>query len=157
MAVASLLFEDNGTRHRDLVLRLDHFERRCDSFYLGHDNDVLPGRRDAEKVRLVLVRLLEQWLREVTVLSSGETTYLPYEFDDQATGWLQVSAVSEETVEVLPVWSDLAGWEMTPSRFPDVQGRVGKPTPVWKNLAPQGMTRQELLAQIEESIQAASA
>jgi hypothetical protein len=156
MAVASLSFLDNGTLHGDLVLLLDHFERRCDSFYLAHDNNLLPEERDAEKVRLVLVRLLEEWRQAVAVLGAGEVTYLPYEFDDQATGWLHVSAFDDDDVEVLPVCSALEGWAFSPTSFIDEEQRIGKTTPVWKNLPSQRMSHRELLDQIEASIDAAS-
>lgn len=94
-----------GPLHGDLVLRLNQFDRRCDSFYLNlnlaHDNSLLPEDRHAEKVRRVLVRLLEEWKLAVVALHRGEVTYLPYEFDDQATGWLQVSAVNSDYLELL--------------------------------------------------------
>ena len=93
-----------------MVFRLDEFERRCDSFYLALDNYLLPEDEDAEKVRAVLVRLLEQWRLLITGLGPGEVTYLPYEFDDQCSGWIQVTAVRNDDVESLPVWSNLEGW-----------------------------------------------
>jgi hypothetical protein len=79
------------------------------------------------------------------MVAAGEVAYLPYEFGDQATGWLQVSAVSDDDVELLPVWSTREGWAFSPSSFAEEAGRIGRTTPVWKNLAPQRMTRQELL------------
>lgn len=156
MAVVSLsfAFEDNGTQHNDLVLRLDEFERRCDSFYLALDNYLLPEDEDAEKVRAVLVRLLEQWRLLVTGLGPGEVTYLPYEFDDQCSGWIQVTAVRNDDVELLPVWSNLEGWAFYPSSFTEELGRIGATTPVWKSLPAQHMTRGDLLNEIEKSIEA---
>ena len=155
MAVVSLSYEDNGSQHNDLVLRLGEFERRCDSFYLALDNYVLPDAEDADKVRQVLVQLLEQWRNLVAELGPGQVTYVPYEFDDQSSGWIQVSAVGEDQVELLPVWSGLEGWAFYPSSFADELGRIGKTTPVWKSLAPQRMSRGELLSQIGASISAA--
>jgi hypothetical protein len=58
--IFSLTFEDGGTLHSDLVLRLDGFDRRCDSYHLALDPEGLPEQEDAEKVRLVLVRLPER-------------------------------------------------------------------------------------------------
>jgi hypothetical protein len=55
MAVLSLSFEDIGEAHNDLVLNLDEFVRRCDTYYLASDPDLLPDQRDADKVRSVLV------------------------------------------------------------------------------------------------------
>jgi hypothetical protein len=156
MAVMSLSFENNGTAHNDLVLRLDQFERRCDTYYLALDNLFVTEKSGAEKVRLVLIRLLQLWRDAVIALHHG-MTHLPYEFDDQATGWLQISLDSGDAVEVLPVWSALEGWAISPSAFLDDLERIGKVTSVWKNLSAQRMTRQELLERIETSIEAASA
>lgn len=50
MAVMSLSFENSATAHDDLVLRLDQFERRCDSYYLALDNLLLSEEHGADKV-----------------------------------------------------------------------------------------------------------
>ena len=151
----SLEFEDQGTQHGDLVLRLDHFDRRCDSYYLAIDTALSRDQEDADKVRRALVRLLEQWRTDVLDVSVGATTHLPYEFDDQASGWLQLTATSENDVAVLPVWSTLEGHALTPSAYAEGRDRIGKTTPVWKTLRPQIMPRAEVLARIGESIAAA--
>jgi hypothetical protein len=155
VSLMSLAFEDNGTMHGDLAPQLDHFDRRCDSFYLAADPDLLPDRNDAAKVRLVLVRLLEQWRVDVNRLAAGAPTFLPYESDDQASEWLQVTAVADEAVTVLPVWSDLGGWAFNPSTYSNGTERIGDTTPVWDDFRPQAMTRAELLDQIDRCITAA--
>jgi hypothetical protein len=55
----------------------------------------------------------------------------------------------------LPVWSALEGWAFNPTSFGDVRERIGKTSPVWKNPSLQRIKRQELLEQIEMSIDAA--
>jgi len=151
-----LTFEDNGRAHGDLLLHLEGFERRCDSYYFALDGGVLPGREDAEKVRQVLRQLLRGWRAAVVALKSGEVALLPYEFDDECSGWLRVSIGDDDTVEVLPVWSRLEGWAFYPSSFEESLDRIGPTTPVWSDLPPQLMTRGQILASIDSSIAGAS-
>ncbi len=103
-------------------------------------------------MRLVLTRLLEQWRSDVASVANGRTTHLPYEFDDERSGWLQVTAVDDVTVAVLPVWSMLEGWAFTPSSYAAGQESLGKTKPVWTRLQPQRMTRDEALSRIGEAI-----
>jgi hypothetical protein len=152
----SLSFEDNGKVHNDLVLSLDEFVRRCDSYYLALDSDLLPERRDADKVRAVLIRLLEQWAEAVRELPDGGVTFLPYEFDDEASGWLQVTAIDKDNFDVLPVWSTLEGWAFNPSAHRgEARERLGRTEPVQSKLEPQRMSRDDLMSKIAESIAAA--
>ena len=110
------------------------------------------GMEDAEKVTLVLTRLLSQWLSDVESMAPGDTTYLPYEFDDQCSGWLQVTAAEDGNLDVLPVWSVLEGWAFIPSAYASGQQAVGRTEPVWANLQPQRMSREEALACISAAI-----
>lgn len=122
-------YEDNGTAHGDLVLRLDEFERRCDSYFLALDNDLLPDRKDPEKVRAVLRELLKGWRTAVLALTPGDSAFLPYEFDDQYSGWLHVTHLESDNVEILPVWSGLEGWAFSPSAYESALERIGATTP----------------------------
>ncbi len=110
----SLRFEDNETAHDDLVLRFAGERSVCDSYYLALDRELLPDREDADKVRAVLRRLLEQWLAAVERLSDGGTAYLPYDFSDQYTGWLACHRSGDE-VTVSRGWADVEGWSFFPS------------------------------------------
>jgi hypothetical protein len=110
----SLQFEDNGRFHDDLVLRLGDREWRCDSYYLLLDNAMLPDREDAAKVRDVLRRLLDQWCLAVTKARDGETSYLPYDFSDEYTGWLQCRKDGSQ-LRVQPGWADVNGYAVLPS------------------------------------------
>jgi hypothetical protein len=156
MAALSLSFEDNGRAHNDLVLRLDGFERRGDSYYLALDQHVLPEEEDAEKVRLVLVRLLEQWRDEITSLKAGEVTYLPFAFYDEGTEWLQVLAVGDDAVELLPVWWGIEGWSLSPSSLSDSRERIARLSPNLREPPLQRMSRREMLDEIQASIVAAT-
>ena len=103
-------------------------------------------------VRVVLVRPLEQWRDDVNVLSSGEGTFLRYDFDDQSTGWLQVTALNSEMFEVLPVTSPLSGWFSDPSSYAEARRESGPRQPCRQTPESQRMSRDELLEQIDRSI-----
>src|SRR5215470_16626877 len=110
----ALRFEDNGTAHDDLVLRFGGESWVCDSYYLALDRELLPDREDADKVRAVLRRLLEQWLFAVENLPDNGTAYLPYDFSDQYTGWLACHR-SDAQVAVSRGWAEEEGWSLSPS------------------------------------------
>jgi len=48
----SLLFEDNNTGHKDLILNFAGQVWLCDSYYLVLDNKLLPDQEDVNKIRL---------------------------------------------------------------------------------------------------------
>lgn len=110
----SLHFEDNGTEHHDLVLRFAGERWDCDSYYLALAGASLPGQKDADKIRVILRMLLEQWLSAVENFSDGSTVYLPYDFSDQYTGWLRCFR-SGSTVEMCRGWARVEGWAISPS------------------------------------------
>ena len=112
----ALTFEDDGTGHDDLVLRLGDFSRRCDSYYLALDQRILAGREDGSKVRVVLRALLEQWRAAIALLADGSTTYLPYDFSDQYTAWLACER-RDDTLYVSHGWAEVEGWSFSPSDF----------------------------------------
>jgi hypothetical protein len=120
-AVLSLRFENNHTGHDDLVLQFAGERWVCDTYYLALDSELLPDREDADKVQSVLRRLLEQWLAAIDQLSEGNTAYLPYDFSDQYTGWLECQRSGGE-VAVSRGWADVEGW----SFFPSVAGDLFK-------------------------------
>jgi hypothetical protein len=115
----SLRFEDNETGHDDLVLRFANQRWVCDSYYLVLDRELLPDRENADKVRAVLLRLLEQWLVAVERLPDGGTAYLPYDFSDQYTGWLSCHRSGDEAV-VSRGWANVEGWSFFPSAAGDL-------------------------------------
>jgi hypothetical protein len=110
----SVRFEDNGSGHNDIVLRFGGEQWVCDSYYLALDSGLLPEREDAGKIRVVLLRLLEQWQAAVARLPDGGTVYLPYDFSDQCTCWLACKRTGGEVI-VSRGWADLEGWSFSPS------------------------------------------
>ncbi|HEY3243624.1 MAG TPA: hypothetical protein VGM03_09755 [Phycisphaerae bacterium] len=110
----SLRFIDNGRAHDDLVLRLGKREWICDSYYLMIDQGLLADRNDFQKVRIVLERLLQQWLNTVPELADAQTAYLPYDFSDQYTGWIRCRC-SGESLEITPGSSMIEAWRILPS------------------------------------------
>ena len=110
----SLRFENNDTAHDDLVLRFGGGRWTCDSYYLALDRKMLADREEADKVRAILRRLLEQWLMAVEQLPDGGTAYFPYDFSDQYTAWLACERFGDE-VSVSRGWASVEGWSFFPS------------------------------------------
>jgi hypothetical protein len=110
----SLAFKDNGTGHGDILLRFAGQDWVCDSYYLVIDDGLLPEIEDETKIRAVLRRLLEQWLETIQILKIDEVAFLPYDFSDQYTGWLQC-ARTQHGFRVTQGWSSVEGWSLSPS------------------------------------------
>jgi hypothetical protein len=106
--------------HNDLVLRVGEFIHRCDSYYMSLDDSVPRSEPGRTKVAAVLIDLLAQWLRALEGLADGATTYWPFDFSDQCTGWLRVVR-SGGHVELLPGWSLLEGYGFWPSSYGSLQ------------------------------------
>ena len=111
----SFSFKPNGTYHGDMVLRLAGKEWICDSYYFVIDSVLLPEVEDEAKVRAVLRRLLEQWLAALSNLKTQDVAYLPFDFSDQCTGWLQCTR-TESGFSVVSGWSSVEGWSFSPSK-----------------------------------------
>lgn len=114
----SFILEDNGTGHSDLVLRFAGQVYVCDTYYLALDPMLLPNRTDRYKIRMVLQKLLEQWLSAVENVPDGGSVYLPYDFSDQYTGWLCCYR-SGNTASVCRGWAEVEGWSISPSAVGD--------------------------------------
>jgi hypothetical protein len=110
----SLRFQDNGKAHNDLVLRIGDQSWMCDTYYFALDRGLLPDREDADKVRVVLRQLLQQWLSAVEHVPDGHTVFLPYDFSDQCTGWLRCQRSGSLAV-VCRGWASVEGWSFYPS------------------------------------------
>ena len=121
----SLEFVDNGSGHDDLEVRFGDALLRCDSYYLGLDPLLFPEREDAGKVRAVLRRLIWQWLAALDWLADGGTAYLPFDFADQYTAWLECQR-SGDGVVVSWGFADVEGWALTPSAAGDLTIRPRK-------------------------------
>ena len=107
-------FENDGSDHDDLVLKVGESVWRCDSYYLALDRRLLPDQEDARKVRTVLRALLENWRAAVVNLDDGATAYLPYDFSDEGTAWLACELHDRE-LHVRRGWATVAGWSLSPS------------------------------------------
>ncbi len=110
----SLRFEDNNTHHDDLVLRFAGQSFVCDTYYFALDPGLLSGQGSANKVRAVLRRLLEQWLSAVENIPDHGTTYLPYDFSDEYTGWLRCQRLGN-VVDISNGWAKVGGHSVYPS------------------------------------------
>ena len=105
--------------HDDLFLRLGGWVHRCDSYYfaLEAENGV---RVNAGAVAKVMQVLLRQWRDCVRQLVDGAFVYLPYDFSDQSTAWLQVERMGTQ-LEVTAGWSSQEGYAFLPSESSGVQ------------------------------------
>ena len=110
----SLLFNDNGTGHNDIVLRFAGNEQICDSYYLVIDDSPPLEGEGATKIRAILWRLLKQWHDTLGDLVMSEVAFLPFDFSDQYTGWLRCTATNEG-FDIVQGWSDTEGWSFAPS------------------------------------------
>ena len=114
----SIHYQGNGSFHKDIVLSLGERVYVVDSYWLSEDQVVMPNRDDSEKVRAVLVRLIEQWLDAIERVPDNGTVYLPFDFSDEYTACLSCHRRAEGVV-VTPCWSKSA-WRYTPSALGDL-------------------------------------
>ncbi len=111
-SVVSLVLEDNGTEHDDLVVRVGTWAHRADSYYHALDH-----RPDSPPDTLSSIRaMLSQWLDVTSEAKDGTSFYLPFDFSDQCTGWLRGQG-EDGGVTIQPGWSSREGWSFYPSTF----------------------------------------
>ena len=146
----TIAFEDNGTAHDDLLLRVGDAVWRCDSYYLALDQGVLAKQEDANKIRLVLRALLENWRTAIVGLSNGDTAYLPYDFSDQCTAWLACEMAEGELL-VRHGWAHVEGWSISPSAPPSY---ATKPAGFEPDGGPWMFSVESFLGGIARSIEA---
>jgi hypothetical protein len=144
----SLRYEDNGTLHDDIQLRLENETWTCDSYYFALDRNVQENDESTTKVKAVLRKLLEQWLNVVTDLPDTGTAFLPFDFSDQGTGWVRCQRSGDEMILSLG-WSRVEGWSIFPSEI----GRHHSELPDFESSTPEfRSSREELLRAIENSM-----
>ena len=146
----SLTFEDNGTIHNDLVLRIGDSAWRGDSYYLAMDQYAGDDDEDAPKVRKVLRALLEKWKTAIEELTNGATAYLPYDFSDECTAWLACELIEGELL-IRHGWADVEGWSIMPSDPPPPTTR---PSGFHPNAGPWKISVDDFLKRIARSIEA---
>jgi len=115
MLELSLRYEENGIAHNDLVLHFAGQTRVCDTYYFTFDRNLRSEDGSPDKVRAILRKLLEQWLTAATNLPDGGTTFLPYDFSDQYTGWLRCQRNGDEMAVSLGWDENVQGWSLFPS------------------------------------------
>jgi hypothetical protein len=144
-----LQFRDNGKAHDDLHLWLEGYSRTADSYYLALDPEFRPSDETPDKVRHVLLRLLESWMSALPQATGAHPAYLPYDFSDEYTGYL-CCRPEDGFIDVAPGWSNRAGWSVCPSNPGDYFFGI---TDFHRDApSPLRLAQDELLRQINDSI-----
>ncbi|MEZ6066609.1 MAG: methyltransferase [Planctomycetaceae bacterium] len=101
-----------------LELRLGDWIHRGSTYYLQLDPKAGKSKVDPDgaDARVSLTRLLEQWRDAIAVAEVGKTFFLPFDFDDESTGWLRGRA-NGDAITFDVGWSELEGWKFLPSRI----------------------------------------
>lgn len=142
-------FRDNDTARDDLHVWIEGYSRTTDSYYLALDDGMIVGKESADKVRRVLVHLLQRWIEALTQATPTRPVYLPFDFSDQYTGCFQCRP-DGEFIDIVPGWSSREGWSLLPSDPGDYFFNV---TDFKSNApAPIRLPREEVLRRIRESI-----
>jgi hypothetical protein len=107
-------FRDNGTAHDDLHVWIEGYSRTMDSYYLALDPVMFAGQESADKVRLVLIRLLQRWMETLEQATPTRPVYLPFDFSDQYTGCFECRP-DGDSLEIFPGTSSRKGYSVAPS------------------------------------------
>jgi ribosomal protein S18 acetylase RimI-like enzyme len=107
-------FRDNQCGHDDVHVWIEGYYRTTDSYYFALDQAMLAGKESADKVRRVLIRLLDRWMEALAQATPAQMVYLPFDFSDEYTGCFQCRP-DGAFVEVTPGWSNRMGWSFAPS------------------------------------------
>jgi Zn-finger nucleic acid-binding protein len=150
-ARVSLVYEPNGTSHSDLVLRVDGWAHRSDSYYYGLDHP--QGQPDDPKSSLRA--LLTQWRQSVADAKQGVAFHLPHDFSDQHTGWLRATLDGED-IELVQGWSATQGFCLFPSDHGDTARALADFKPV-DDAQPITIARDALIADIDRSLESLAA
>ena len=110
-----LTFDDQGTRHGDILLECGDYARHVDSYYFGLD-PALKHLPEKLRVRTALEMLLDQWLVAVREAAPDQSVFLPFEFADEYTGWLRVT-VEGDRMRCRPGWSAIPGHAVYPTKI----------------------------------------
>lgn len=142
-------FRDNDTSHDDLHVWVEGYSCATDSYYFALDSSILAGDESADKVRHVLIQLLQRWIEALMQATPTRPVYLPFDFSDQYTGCFQCS-LDGDFFEIVSGWSSREGWSLLPSNPGDYFSGVTafKSYPA----APVRLPKAELLRRIRESI-----
>jgi hypothetical protein len=142
-------FRDNDTAHDDLHVCIEGYSRVADSYYFALDPSMLPGDESPNKVRRVLIQLLQRWTDALAKATATQLVYLPFDFSDQYTGCFQCRP-NDDYIEILPGWSHREGWSLPPSDPGEYL--FGITDFKFDAAAPVKLPRDEFLRRIRESI-----
>ncbi|KAJ3547895.1 hypothetical protein NM208_g1278 [Fusarium decemcellulare] len=114
--------------HGDLELSVGKCQFIADTYYFLLD----AGPQAPPRLGSRIAGLLNQWLQLLDKLKPHESAYLPWDFSDQCTGWIRVTAVSGDTNSVLVEHgrSSLKGWSFYPSDIVDTAASIRDWTPM---------------------------
>jgi len=107
------LLPDETICHRDIHVRLGEWEQIEDSYYLMLDPAI--AEESKPKSRLILGRLLQNWVASLRSLPDWGTVFLAFGFSDQCTSWLRVDRSGQRALLSVG-WSCVEGWTFHPSQ-----------------------------------------
>jgi len=142
-------YRDIKTAHDDLHVWIEGYSRTADSYYLALDRAMLANDESANKVRRVLIRLLQRWMDALPQAAPTQPVYLPFDFSDEYTGCFQCTP-NGEFIDIIPGWSSREGWSFGPSDpsdyfFSITDFKSDAPAPI-------RLRKEEFLQRIQESI-----
>lgn len=143
----SLIYEPNGTDHNDLVLRIDNWAHRSDTYYYELDH---PANKPPDVIAAIR-GLLIQWQAAIEGLADGELTYLPHDFSDQYSGWIRCQRTGS-SIDVIPGWSSLEGWAFYPRDFREEAAGLADFAAIDDFGDPIRLPRTRLLADVAASL-----
>jgi hypothetical protein len=144
-----LILDAPITGQDDIALQFGTQRFVVDSYYFAIDRDDLPGETAAQRVVRVLKLMLQQWRDAVEACPDGQTVYLPYDFGDNDTGWIEC-VMGGECV-LLPGRARIEGYKVWPNAWRKWEERVPAFQPR-KDAAELRMTKDALLAAIDASL-----
>jgi len=141
----------SGSDGQDLLLYVGGQERqRCDIYYLGLDDSFDGELSEADSVRAVLRRLLEQWVQALRGAGEGEVLFLPYDFFDEGTGCLRCRVLDGE-VELVSGFSGRGGYDFLPTDISDFVRSVDDFQPLSSPIELR-VERSRLIADLERNV-----
>ncbi|VAW71135.1 hypothetical protein MNBD_GAMMA10-1651 [hydrothermal vent metagenome] len=143
----SLTYEPNKTQHADLLLRLGTWATRCDTYYYELDHSAGTEPNTVASIRA----LLKQWHKDVQNLKSEGQIYLPYDFSDQHSGWLQVKFYNSDKIGVSDGYCSLEGYAFYPSAYKECIDRITD-YEVYEGCEEKILTSKKIVDDIETSI-----
>jgi hypothetical protein len=141
-------YRDNHTMHDDIHVCFEAFSLTADSYWLAAESDILPRDESADKVRHVLIQLLQNWLNALTQATPARPAYLPFDFSDEYTGCFRCTP-DGEFIEVVPGFSQWAGYAVSTSNPGDYFFGI---TDFKSTSAPIRLPKDEFLGRIQDAI-----